>query len=201
MPDDWALIPEDAQGNPPFTPGQSFRLLFVTSTTRNATSSDIAGYNTFVQERANANATLKPFKGEFRALISTGTVDARDNTATAPAGASHTTGEGVPIFWVAGGNTGVWGSRAFVPRSPKVADDYADFYDGSWDQRYGTSESWDTFNGRRGVWTGSNNDGTRHATAYAGQSMVIRSATQGNAVDNMLAPIQGLPGAAGTVDV
>ena len=89
--------------------GQSFRLLFATSTTRNATSSDIADYNSFVQTRAATNTHLAGFSSEFRALVSTEAVDARDNTAT--------TGTGVPIYWVSG---------------DKVADNYADLYDGSW---------------------------------------------------------------------
>ena len=40
---DWALIPTGINA------GDSFRLIFVTSTTRNAQSSNIADYNTFVQ--------------------------------------------------------------------------------------------------------------------------------------------------------
>ena len=62
----------------------------------------------------------------------------------------------------------------------KVADDYADFYDGSWDSMDATSD----FGIKRVdvtpplgandpiAATGSNSDGTRHATAYAGASSV-----------------------------
>ncbi|MCY4480880.1 MAG: fibronectin type III domain-containing protein [Rhodospirillales bacterium] len=136
--------------------GDSFRLLFVTSTTRNAQSTNIADYNSFVQARANANTALRPFKDEFRALISTATVDARDNTGTAPAGSSYTAGEGVPIYWLGGA---------------KVADDYADLYDGSWDSRSGKTETGGSYG--FGVWTGSNADGTAHALYPAGADNVL----------------------------
>ncbi|MCY4506064.1 MAG: hypothetical protein OXG35_03765, partial [Acidobacteria bacterium] len=61
-----------------------------------------------MQGRANANANLRPFKGEFRSLISTATVHARDNTGT--------TGTGVPVYWEGG---------------DKAGGDHGDFYDGS----------------------------------------------------------------------
>lgn len=115
----WQYIPAGV------TEGQSFRLLFITSTTTTATSSDIADYNTFVQAAANNNAALRPFKNEFRALLSTATADARDNTAT--------TGSGVPIYWLLPG----WHARG---QGQQVADNYADLYDGSWDSRYGRTE-------------------------------------------------------------
>ncbi len=142
---DWSLKPSG------ITAGQSFRLLFVTSTQTAATATGISTYNSFVQNAANNNTVLRPFKGEFRALVSTQTVDARGNTAT--------TGAGVPIYWVGGA---------------KVADDYADFYDGSWDSRVPTNE---LGQGRTfGTWTGSKADGTKDATRYAGASRVRTAA-------------------------
>ena len=91
--------------------GDKFRLLFLSSTKRDALSSDIADYNTFVQDRAAAgHADIRAYSGGFGAIGCTAAVDARDNTST--------TGTGVPIYWLDGA---------------KVADDYADFYDGSWD--------------------------------------------------------------------
>ena len=66
---------------------------FVTSETTKAESADIGDYNGFVQARAAANTNLAGFSGQFTALVSTATVDARDNT---------TTGEGVPIHWMGG---------------------------------------------------------------------------------------------------
>ena len=135
VPHDWSLKPAGVE------PGDSFRLLFVTSTYTSAASADIADYNGFVQTRAAANSNLASFSGQFRALISTSDAVARDNTAT--------TGTGVPIYWVSGA---------------KVADNYADLYDGSWDSEAGRTETGaDRSRVNHVVWTGSNADGTRHA--------------------------------------
>ncbi len=141
VPEDWALIPDGIQ------PGDSFRLLFVTSTTTAASSTDIADYNVHAQTAADGNESLKSFKGQFRALISTSAVDARDNTAT--------TGTGVPVHWLGG---------------DKVADDYADLYDGSWDSVSGKTESGGSYTGL--VWTGGNKAGQKSGQRHAGASEV-----------------------------
>ena len=149
----WRYIPNDD-----FIEGRSFRLLFVTSTTRDGTSSDIADYNAFVQGRAAANGHLADLSGEFRALASTTEgVDARDNTATV--------GAGVPVYWLGG---------------EKVADDYADLYDGSWDSGNAKTE---TGGGATGdVWTGTNSDGTKRDGLGGGREHVPATAdsTTGN---------------------
>ena len=76
-PSDWALKPSEVSA------GGKFRLLFVTLAERVASSSNIADYNRFVQDQAAAgHASIRPFSGGFRAVGSTGTVDARDNTCT-----------------------------------------------------------------------------------------------------------------------
>ena len=135
VPADWSLIPTG------LTSGNSFRLLFIPSTGTNASSANIADYNSFVQTAAAAgHADIQAYSHTFRMVGSTESVDARDNTAT--------TGTGVPIYWLNGA---------------KVADDYADFYDGDWDEeatgRRGTGaavtlgSSWE-------LWTGSAQDGT-----------------------------------------
>ena len=105
VPADWSLKPTAVAA------GDKFRLLFLSSTKRNGSSTDIATYNTFVQERAAAgHADIRTYSAGFRAVGCTSDVDARDNT--------RTTGTGVPIYWLNGA---------------KAADNYADFYDGSWD--------------------------------------------------------------------
>ena len=105
VPPDWSLKPTG------LAEGSQFRLLFLSSTKRDATATDIADYNTFVQDRAEAGHTdIQGYSAGFRAVGCTADTDARDNTAT--------TGTGVPIYWLNGA---------------KVADDYADFYDGDWD--------------------------------------------------------------------
>lgn len=162
VPADFACIPKDSSDAPLFTAGQSFRLLFVTSDRTPATSPDLSTYNSFVQNAAKKNSCFSNFSGEFRALVSTRAVDARDNSGTAPAGESYTAGEGVPIYWVGG---------------DKVADDYADFYDGRWDSS--TPKNQRGGRGRNTVWTGSYDDGTKHLSQYAGRRQVRYGHTHG----------------------
>ena len=108
VPEEWELTPEGVGDN------SNFRLLFVTSTTLPPESSDISVYNTYVQNRAKAgHAAISDSCGNlFKVVGSTATVNARVNTDTE---ASDTD---AAIYWLNG---------------VKVADDYADFYDGSWD--------------------------------------------------------------------
>ena len=121
--------------------GDQFRLIFVTSGIRDATSSDIADYNTFVQEQAaTGHMAIRPYSDQFRVVGSTRAVDARDNTST--------TGTGVPIYWLNGS---------------KVADNYADFYDGSWDDEANPrNQSGGRITTFVRVYTGSDNDGTEY---------------------------------------
>ncbi len=101
----WSLTPSG------LSDGDRFRLIFVTSTTRNARSSNIGVYNTFVQDHAAAgHLAIRPYSSQFRVVGSTAAVDARDNTST--------TGRGVRIYWLNG---------------TKVADHNSDFYNGNWD--------------------------------------------------------------------
>lgn len=58
--------------------GDTFRFLFVTGATTQATSSDIATYDAFVQGEA-AGATYNGVTVTWKAIGSTATVDARDN--------------------------------------------------------------------------------------------------------------------------
>ena len=105
VPAGWGLKPNG------LTAGDQFRLLFLSSTTRDASSTAIADYNTFIQNLAAAgHADIQDYSAGFRVVGCTENTDARHNTST--------TGTGVPIYWLDGA---------------KVADDYADFYDGSWD--------------------------------------------------------------------
>ena len=73
----WTLIPTGLSA------GDSFRLLFVSSTTRDGTSSDISDYNSHVQSAAAAgHADIQTHSSGFRALGSTSAINARDNTGT-----------------------------------------------------------------------------------------------------------------------
>ena len=134
VPHDWALNPSGLSA------GDSFRLLFLTSTRRNASATDIATYNTFVQTRAKAghSAITDSCGNQFKVVGSTSAVDARDNTST--------TGVGQAIYWLNGA---------------KVADNYSDFYDGSWDSYARKTEAGTNYAGSDNrVWTGSTQSGT-----------------------------------------
>ena len=145
VPGDWALKPTG------LTLGQQFRLLFVTSSGLPGTYTTINTYNTLVQNAALAgHAAISPYGSQFRAVASTSTVDARDNTST--------TGTGVPIYWLNGS---------------KVADNYGDFYDNSWDNeasgdyrnQSGTAR---TINSASRPWTGTTADGTKALSHHLG---------------------------------
>ena len=139
----WSLTPAG------LAVGDQFRLIFLSSTKRNALSTDIADYNTFVQDRAAAGHTdIHAYSGGFGVIGCTAAVDARDNTAT-----TGTTGTGVPIYWLDG---------------TKVADDYADFYDGSWDDEIADknesgTDAHDTSQEANYPFTGCKNDGTEES--------------------------------------
>ena len=95
---------------PDLNPGDQYRLVFITSGTRDATSTSIADYNSFVNAQA-ASVSVPGFPTSgWAAIASTASVDARDNTGTNPSG-----GAGVPIYRVDG---------------VRIADDYNDLWDG-----------------------------------------------------------------------
>ena len=109
VPSNWVLTPSG------LSVGDEYRLLFATSGRRNAESSSIGTYNTFVQNAAASGHTaIQGYSSGFRVVGSTEAVDARDNTSTTYTSSN----KGVPIYWL-GGN--------------KLADNYEDFYDGTWD--------------------------------------------------------------------
>ena len=134
VPSDWALKPSGIGA------GDKFRLLFVTSGTRDARSGQIEHYNRFAQGQANAgHSAIRPYGSGVRVLGSTTAVNARTNTCTTG------TGSGIGIYWLNGS---------------KVADSYSDLYDGSW-QNGGSGKN-QHGNARTGtlIHTGTNEDGT-----------------------------------------
>ena len=161
VPEDWELIPAG------LSPGSRFRLLFVTSTRRLPNSTNIAVYNTFVQNRAKAgHAAISDSCGNlFKVVGSTAAVNARVNTDTEASDAD------AAIYWLKG---------------VKVADDYADFYDGSWDNtnsnglpykdEYGLRRTEGSF-GESDVATGTNNDGTTRPMRYFGATTFVAAIT------------------------
>jgi hypothetical protein len=125
---------------PDLNPGEPYRLVFVTSTTRDATSSNIGNYNAFVSSVAASVPELAALGTNWRAIASTASVDARDNTNTNP-----NTSTGVPIYNLAG---------------LRVADNYADLWNGTLDAAILYDES--GIQASQPVWTGSESDGTAH---------------------------------------
>ena len=132
-------------------PGDSFRLLFVTRIVRSddqgdfflATNDRIHDYTNLIIFPAGGSPYFPAsFSLTLLPLVSIPHVDARVATNTTWTDSDR----GVPIYWVGGS---------------KVADDYADFYDGDWDDETNVRDS----RGRLHtvppvVWTGSAHDGT-----------------------------------------
>ena len=153
--------------------GDEFRLLFVTSGARDATSSNIADYNAFVQDAAAAgHSDIQDYSGQFRALASTADVDAIDNTAT-----NYTNDDpGVRIWWL----------NSFLD----AADDYRDFYDSSWDSRdpgrdeNGVSVDFQQ-NASGRVWTGTNFRGAA-SQPWAAASRVSRNRPRARAMSSRM---------------
>ena len=149
--------------------GQQFRLIFYSSTKRDAQSDDIEDYNTFVQARAAAgHAKIRQYSDGFTAVGCTEDADARDNTQTRYTDSNT----GVPIYWLGG---------------LKVADNYRDFYDGSWDQEANDQDrnevgntGPDSSQAINYPWTGCDHDGTQ-AFLASGDSVALGN-TNGNNV-------------------
>ena len=115
-------------------PGDKYHLAFVTSGTRDATSTSIADYNAFVQSLADA-AGIGNLEGvTWFAIGSTATVAARDNAVV---------GATTPVYLLNG--------------TTKVADGFADMWDSSLDNKLNLRETLTTYTGS--VWTGSSGAG------------------------------------------
>ena len=155
VPADWSLIPSG------LSHGDEFRLLFVSSTGRNASSDSIATYNTWIQNRAAAGHTdIQDYSSTFTAVGSTAAVDARDNTHT-----TYTSSDkGVPIYWLNGN---------------KVADHYEDFYDGDWDEEANRKEEDGTASSDVTIRTGSDHDGTEKGSGSSSTALGKSPSTVG----------------------
>ena len=155
VPHDWSLRPEGV------ATGEQFRLLIVTSTERHAESGDIADYDAHVRSAvAIGHDDIRDYAGQFQALAATqGGAAPKSHTGTDPDDDTS-----VEIWWLNG---------------PRAADDYGDFYDGSWDHSNpartesggrktfidpGASGSLD----RRAVWTGTRVNGTPSSSSTLG---------------------------------
>ena len=119
---------------PSLSPGDKYHLVFVTSTTRNATSTNIADYNSFVQAAADAAGIGSGDGVDWFAIGSTQTVAAKVNALI---GATN-------LVFLLNGTT-------------KVADGFTDMWNGSIDARINLTETLATYNGA--VRTGSSDSG------------------------------------------
>lgn len=120
-------------------PGDQYRLVFVTSTSRTANSTFIDDYNAFVTAVANSQPALVALGTTWKAIASTQATDARDNTSTNP----HAS-VGLPIYSVGG---------------ELVATSNSDLWDGTIAHAIGYGEAGSLI-GLVSVWTGTGSDGT-----------------------------------------
>ena len=169
-PENWPLTPTGLIG------GDKFRLLFITYTGHSSANTDIENYNAYVQSQANAgnaHAAIKPYSYWFRVLGSTEDVSARDNTMT--------TGTGVPIYWMGG---------------DKAADNYGDFYDGSWDSEMSSGRAGIPSSSAYALWTGTENHGTRASANGVYQTLGTASVRIGslNGSGDPLSSLNTTPG-------
>ena len=124
---------------PGLSPDKQYRLVFVTSGARSALSPSIEVYNDFVNAFGDVAV-----ESNWKAIGSTETVDAIENTGTAGGG-------GVPIYNLAG---------------QLVAENYGDLWDGSLLNKIDIDENGATSGGH--VWTGTGTDGAATPGYYLG---------------------------------
>ena len=164
-PTEGKLLVDSSLVPPGLEVGSQIRLLFVGGSIT-PVSADYGDYNDIVAaEAVMGHSQLGSFSSQFRALVSTHEVDARDNTATRSGN--------VPIYW-AGGD--------------KVADNYADFYNGSWDSRIPRNSAGEEINANTIVLTGSLANGigqprTRIGDSSQGFRVGQLSQGEGNEID------------------
>lgn len=126
------------------TDGDPYHLAFVTSGTRTGNSTDIAVYNTFVQDQAAMNSSLTGTNVgvTYTAIASTETVDASDNALVE-----------APIYLLDG--------------TTKVADGFSDLWDGTLDAPLDLTQDAILCADCR-PWTGTNFGGEAHQWFFLG---------------------------------
>lgn len=127
--------------------GDSYRLAFVTSISRDATSDDIADYNAFVTAVANSQPDLSNLGTNWNAIASTDLVSAAENTGTQQSGPT------IPIVLLDG--------------STLVARSSSDLWSGDIINPININEMGEVFEPDR-VWTGTSPFGS---VSFAGGSL------------------------------
>lgn len=147
----WSLSVSMAQLQvvpPSLAPGARYRLVFVTTSTTDATSSEIDDYNNLAQSNANSIPELAALGAQWRAIASTAAINARDNTQTDPDNIEHTD---VPVFLIVDES---------IDKETMIATGNSDLWDGSIFQPINNHENGATpTNPIAQVWTGTNADG------------------------------------------
>ena len=161
VPAGWSLIPDGVGA------GDTFRLLIVTSTTRDARSTAITDYDSHVQSAVAAgHADIQSYSSQFKVLGSTENVNARDHTET------RATDTSAPVYYLNGA---------------RVSADYAGLYDDAWDSQVphdesgnpiGTTDSTYPDESSPYVWTGTEYDGT--TAVFSTQNQFLGSIRPGN---------------------
>ncbi len=145
VPYNWKYAPKSLKKQP----GASFRLMYVTSSDIAGSFDNISEYNDLAQRAVPDGGAFHNFSTSIRAMANAlNGENLKANTRTRLNSGDQRADPGAwdPIFWVKG---------------KKVADNYTDLYDGSWDSRKATNESGDKYSGSHlNVWTGSEHDGS-----------------------------------------
>jgi len=128
------------------SPGDPYRLAFVTSSGPTAQATNIDDYNTFVTNAANGQMALAGLGTTWKVIGSTAAVDACDNTGTNPIAT------GVPIYLLDGVS--------------KLADNNADLWDGSVGHALNVTETGATQAALQ-IWTGTTSAGIKANGAFA----------------------------------
>ncbi|MEM7205356.1 MAG: hypothetical protein AAF628_34185 [Planctomycetota bacterium] len=109
---------------PDLNPGDQYRVLFVTDSTRDATSTEVADYDAFVTADADAVPTLAALGTTWQAVVSTESIHALAHTAATPPFAGP-----VPVYRPdgarvaddsTGGRSHLWGTITGAPLSAPV---------------------------------------------------------------------------------
>ena len=136
--------------------GDKYRFAFITSGTTLANSTDIATYNTFVQNQAAASTSFSNLgDATWKVIGATATTTVFTNTGTTTSG----------------------GESVFLLNNELFATDYADLWDGNAENRLDRDQNgnarpkntpiWSSWNA---VWTGLNGNGTTNSDPLGGDT-------------------------------
>ncbi|MDE2883617.1 MAG: hypothetical protein OXO53_00765, partial [Chloroflexota bacterium] len=182
VPASWPLVP---RGQSFEQHGGTFRLLFVTTGTRDPNSAQIADYDAFVQASArgehpgNADEALKPYASLFKVVGATPTVHARDHIGVS----DH---PDTPVYWLGG-------PRAVARQSDLFGSGSSHRWEnqGKADRRTAASAGYDDRTTRESsVFTGATRDGRGGTVSALGGSgaLVHAGAADGHPIQGQFPP-------------